>query len=112
MFYIDSILNFFCLITIQLLEDNVPHVQPNDTIEVKCQYLQTLPYYTKGYVLSLPLTFEQGTVIENATWEQVVDCRVRINAISDVHEFQRQRWIHQAVQSKMMMVLLLWKFKI
>ena len=95
-------LNFFCSIIIPLLEDNVSYVQPNGTIELKCQHLQTLPNYTKDYVLSLPLTFEQGIIIENATWEhvQVVDRRVRINAISDVHEFQYQCWTHQVVQSK------------
>jgi len=33
------------------------NVAPGDTITLKCEFLETLDYYKKGYIVSLPLYF-------------------------------------------------------
>jgi len=58
------------------------NVTPGDTITLKCEYLETLDYYKKGYIVSLPLYFPPGTMIESASWDQVVNIECKINALS------------------------------
>eukprot|EP01084_Bolivina_argentea_P048892 90007_1 len=45
------------------------NVIPGDTITLECQYIEELDYYKKGYIISLPLYFPPGTMIESASWD-------------------------------------------
>ena len=58
------------------------NVTPGDTITLKCEYIEPLDYYKKGYIVSLPLYFPPGTLIESASWDQVVKVECKINALS------------------------------
>ncbi|ETO24317.1 hypothetical protein RFI_12843 [Reticulomyxa filosa] len=57
-------------------------VKSGETIHVSCYYLQTLEYYKTGYALSIPLYFPKGAIVENVKWEDVVQVRCKINALS------------------------------
>eukprot|EP01084_Bolivina_argentea_P183569 316736_1 len=59
------------------------NVAPNDTITLKCEYIEPLDYYKKGYIVSLPLYFPPGTMVEHASWDQVVTVECKINALSE-----------------------------
>ncbi|ETO28130.1 hypothetical protein RFI_09002, partial [Reticulomyxa filosa] len=68
-------------------------VNAGDTIQLKCQYLQTLEYFKKGYGLLVPLYFPEGTMVENANWEERVKVRCKINALSTetkIHVFSHE----------------------
>merc|ERR1719410_581934 len=58
------------------------NVASGDTITLKCEYLQPLDYYKKGYIVSLPLYFPPGTMVESASWDQIVKVKCKINALS------------------------------
>ena len=58
------------------------NVNPGDQITLKCEYLEPLSYYKKGYIVSLPLYFPAGTIVENQLWEEVVSVKLRINALT------------------------------
>eukprot|EP00486_Rosalina_sp_Unknown_P002218 CAMPEP_0201575932 /NCGR_PEP_ID=MMETSP0190_2-20130828/21376_1 /ASSEMBLY_ACC=CAM_ASM_000263 /TAXON_ID=37353 /ORGANISM="Rosalina sp." /LENGTH=670 /DNA_ID=CAMNT_0048006147 /DNA_START=227 /DNA_END=2239 /DNA_ORIENTATION=+ len=58
------------------------NVAPGDTISLKCEYIEPLDYYKKGYIVSLPLYFPPGTMIESAPWDQVVHVECKINALT------------------------------
>ena len=58
------------------------NVNPGDQITLKCEYIEPLSYYKKGYIVSLPLFFPAGTIVENQLWEEVVSVTVRINALT------------------------------
>eukprot|EP00485_Elphidium_margaritaceum_P000756 CAMPEP_0202688042 /NCGR_PEP_ID=MMETSP1385-20130828/3579_1 /ASSEMBLY_ACC=CAM_ASM_000861 /TAXON_ID=933848 /ORGANISM="Elphidium margaritaceum" /LENGTH=718 /DNA_ID=CAMNT_0049342919 /DNA_START=32 /DNA_END=2188 /DNA_ORIENTATION=- len=57
-------------------------VAPGDDIHLTCEYLEPLPFFKKGYIVSVPLYFPQGTIVENATWHNVVSVECRINALA------------------------------
>ena len=57
------------------------NVSPGDTIKLTCQYIEELGYYKKGYIVSLPLYFPPGTIIESASWDEVVSVECKINAL-------------------------------
>eukprot|EP01084_Bolivina_argentea_P250608 419975_1 len=58
------------------------NVAPGDTISLQCEYIEPLDYYKKGYIVSLPLYFPPGTMIESATWNKVVSVECKINALT------------------------------
>eukprot|EP01084_Bolivina_argentea_P261469 441867_1 len=47
-------------------------VGPGDTISLKCEYIEPLDYYKKGYIVSLPLYFPPSTMIQSSTLDKVV----------------------------------------
>ncbi len=58
------------------------NVAPGDTISLQYEYIEPLDYYKKGYIISLPLYFPPGTMIESATWDKVVSVECKINALT------------------------------
>ena len=69
------------------------NIEPNETIKLTCEYLEPLNYYKKGYVISLPLYFPEGTIIENKEWSEVVSVNCKIYALSK--STQPNCWTHE-----------------
>jgi len=69
------------------------NVNPGDEITLKCEYLEPLSYYKKGYIVSLPLYFPTGTIVEEQKWEDVVSVQLRINALSESSKIEC--WTHE-----------------
>ena len=57
------------------------NVAPGDTITLKCEYLEPLDYYKNGYIVSLPLYFPPGTMVDTQTWDEMVHIECKINAL-------------------------------
>ena len=58
------------------------NVLPGDEIIVKCQYLESLDYFKKGYIVSIPLYFPPGSLIENTSWDKIVNVECKINSLT------------------------------
>ena len=59
------------------------NVNPGEGIAMTCEYIEPLSRYKKGYIVSLPLYFPRGTIVENRQWKKVVNGGVRINGITN-----------------------------
>jgi len=68
------------------------NVAPGDTITLKCEYLEPLDYYKKGYIVSLPLYFPPGTMVDTRTWDEMVHVECKINALAANTEVEC--WTH------------------
>ena len=60
----------------------INNIAPGDSISIKCQYIEELDYYKKGYIVSLPLYFPFGTITESAPWDKVVHIECKIHALT------------------------------
>jgi len=73
------------------------NVAPGDTIKLTCEYLEPLDYYKKGYIVSLPLYFPPGTIVNSLSWDQVVSVKCKINALTQNPKIDC--WTHEVLQS-------------
>eukprot|EP01084_Bolivina_argentea_P075783 137345_1 len=58
---------------------SIGNVDPGNTISIKCEYIEPLDYFKKGYILSIPLFFSPGTVSDDFNWDQIVTVECKLN---------------------------------